>query len=414
MKKICAICVEGFLFPSHRTGVASLLITTSLLFQSTYSAGQGSVPENMPITDTAYPTGISFQTGPGANNAADNWTYPYGTKLTINHSVPRNLEIMAIDKDARGIVYRQFSQFTNAWTPWRNILAENPNGGYGISVGTPLAKLHVHEEGELETAEGNYRALLQVSGAVGNGNIFRRNLWVVRDAANTGWYYSRLMNGISIDGSYDDPATARTWWTRDPKDNIQSWGSGPSPYMTLSGSRLGIGTTTPSASLEVWGPAIIRESDSGHAPDNVGGLFVHNSGSSNGYYVFQTATTGGGKSFSITNAGRVGIGTTAPDSRLTVKGAVHAEEVKVDLSIPAPDYVFEENYTLPSLVETKKYIQEHKHLPEVPSAADMEANGINVGEMNLILLKKVEELTLHVIRQQEEIQALKKQLNKDQ
>ncbi len=97
------------------------------------------------------------------------------------------------------------------------------------------------------------------------------------------------------------------------------------------------------------------------------------------------------------NGGNVGIGTDSPDEKLTVKGTVHAEEVKVDLTVPGPDYVFEKDYPLPALEEVKAYIDEHEHLPEVPSAKEMEEEGVNVGEMEMVLLKKVEELTLYVI-----------------
>lgn len=117
----------------------------------------------------------------------------------------------------------------------------------------------------------------------------------------------------------------------------------------------------------------------------------------------------------LLNNGNVGIGTTIPDFKLTVKGKVHAEEIKVDLAVPGPDYVFEDTYKLTTLAEIKQYIEKNKHLPEVPSAKEMETQGVNLSEMNMILLKKIEELTLHLINQdirlknQElEIQKLKK------
>lgn len=75
------------------------------------------------------------------------------------------------------------------------------------------------------------------------------------------------------------------------------------------------------------------------------------------------------------------------------------------------DFVFEPTYKLPSLQELEIYINKNKHLPEVPSAAEVEKNGVDVGEMNKILLQKIEELTLHVIRQQKEIEELKKIVN---
>ena len=109
--------------------------------------------------------------------------------------------------------------------------------------------------------------------------------------------------------------------------------------------------------------------------------------------------SGWGESMRINVAGNVGIGTTNPDSKLTVKGDIHAEEVRVDLSVPGPDYVFEEDYDLPSLESIQQYVKENKHLPEVPAAKELEENGIDLGVMNMLLLRKVEELTLHLIEQ---------------
>jgi len=101
----------------------------------------------------------------------------------------------------------------------------------------------------------------------------------------------------------------------------------------------------------------------------------------------------------ITATGNVGIGTTQPDELLAVKGKIHAEEVLIDLQVPGPDYVFEEDYELAPLPEVESYIKQNKHLPEIPSAKEMEAEGIRSGEMHMLLLKKVEELTLYVIEQ---------------
>jgi hypothetical protein len=97
-------------------------------------------------------------------------------------------------------------------------------------------------------------------------------------------------------------------------------------------------------------------------------------------------------------AGNMGIGT--QDTRgykLAVSGNMIAESVKVQLRSAWPDYVFAKDYTLPSLKETEKHIKENNHLPGIPSAAEVKTNGIDVGEMNAKLLKKVEELTLYVI-----------------
>ena len=107
--------------------------------------------------------------------------------------------------------------------------------------------------------------------------------------------------------------------------------------------------------------------------------------------------------------GNLGIGTTNPSNRLEVNGTIRSKEVKVEAS-PWPDYVFEEDYDLRSLEETEAYIKENKHLPEIPSAKEMEVNGVELGEMNMLLLKKVEELTLYLIQSNKEKEELSQQL----
>jgi hypothetical protein len=69
---------------------------------------------------------------------------------------------------------------------------------------------------------------------------------------------------------------------------------------------------------------------------------------------------------------------------------------------------------LPSLTEIENYIKANKHLPEVPSAKEMETNGINLSEMNMLLLKKVEELTLHLIEQQKDDKVQQTQIKNQQ
>lgn len=120
--------------------------------------------------------------------------------------------------------------------------------------------------------------------------------------------------------------------------------------------------------------------------------------------------------------GKIGIGTTKPDELLTVKGKIHTQEVIVDLKgAVAPDYVFEKYYTgtsivspdykMPTLKALAIFIEANHHLPKIPSAETLSNEGMELKKMNLLLLEKIEELTLHTIEQQEQLEALKDRLS---
>ena len=98
----------------------------------------------------------------------------------------------------------------------------------------------------------------------------------------------------------------------------------------------------------------------------------------------------------LKRGGNVGIGVGDPSDKLEVNGTIRSKEVKVE-STGWPDYVFKEEYLLPSLKETESYIKENQHLPGIPSAQEVKEEGISLGEMNAKLLEKIEELTLYVI-----------------
>ncbi|MDO5971991.1 fibronectin type III domain-containing protein, partial [Flavivirga aquimarina] len=109
------------------------------------------------------------------------------------------------------------------------------------------------------------------------------------------------------------------------------------------------------------------------------------------------------------NVGNVGIGTDTPDEKLAVNGNIHTKEIRVDLS-NWPDYVFTKDYNLPTLAQIEEHIQEKGHLPNIPSAKDVQANGVHLGEMNAKLLEKIEELILYTLQQQKELEAQKERI----
>ncbi len=109
--------------------------------------------------------------------------------------------------------------------------------------------------------------------------------------------------------------------------------------------------------------------------------------------------------------GNVGIGTENPEAKLTVAGKIRSREVEVMINAGA-DFVFDNNYPIKTIEELDTFIKKHKHLPEVPSAKEMEKNGIDLGEMNIILLQKIEELTLYIIDQNKKIIKLEGDISK--
>ncbi|TPG44667.1 hypothetical protein [Flavobacterium pectinovorum] len=206
---------------------------------------------------------------------------------------------------------------------------------------------------------------------------------------------------------------------------------------TASGN-IGIGQDNPSAKLEVVGDISsngINQRIGFDTKDNFTnatgtiahyGMSISNNPakepivSHSGYFGMNFFTEGLAR-IKIDIGGNVGIGSTNPDEKLTVKGKIHAEEVIVDLAIPA-DYVFEKYYTgksslkssyvMPTLAEIEKFTKENNHLPNVPSAQEIKDKGLQLGEMSNILLQKIEELTLYIIEQNKKIEALEAKVNK--
>ena len=185
--------------------------------------------------------------------------------------------------------------------------------------------------------------------------------------------------------------------------------------MTLSASYpyLGIGTT-PASNLHV------------HSINNINYFLMTNlyvgANSSHGFLIKQDhqkvyikqqeydymyiQTPGGG--LAISGGGNVGIGTNTPQAKLAVNGEILAKSVRVNSDASYwPDYVFEKDYNLMTIRDLETYVQIHKHLPGIPSAQEVEQKqDVDLGEMNTLLLQKMEEMTLYIIQLEKRLSEL--------
>ncbi|MEM7299132.1 MAG: hypothetical protein AAF391_12805 [Bacteroidota bacterium] len=173
---------------------------------------------------------------------------------------------------------------------------------------------------------------------------------------------------------------------------------------------VGIGTTNPSEKLHVNGNIVLGFEPSPRFDRSISAYVVESTHfyghTSNGPIII------GESGNSVSLRGKLNIGSTSVPSgyKLAVDGKIITEEVNVQVSSLWPDYVFNPEYDLKSLEEIEQFIQSNNHLPEIPSAQEIEANGMELGEMNRLLLQKIEELTLHLIEVNKENTNLHQQL----
>nr|WP_321485483.1 hypothetical protein [uncultured Draconibacterium sp.] len=207
--------------------------------------------------------------------------------------------------------------------------------------------------------------------------------------------------------------------------------NGISRFFIDQNGKVGIGTITPEAQLEVNGQLNIGD----FTNNGVGNLQVKGDGANHGITVWNesgittwrmwihdnndmgylTRGTDPLNGIGVTTNGNVLIGKTSQlnsNYKLDVAGPIRANEIVVNTD--GADFVFESEYKLRSLAEVERFIVKNNHLPEIAPAKEMGKNGTNLGELNTKLLQKIEELTLYMIEQNkktkklmEEVQGLK-------
>ncbi|WP_157676724.1 hypothetical protein [Chryseobacterium sp. T16E-39] len=183
--------------------------------------------------------------------------------------------------------------------------------------------------------------------------------------------------------------------------------------------KVGIGNTTPDASLSISRSirAVIGETPQPafKISDYSSGLLVIPGNIFEIWRTYQTTQFPPASetklAMAMDNNGNVRIGATAANGnyggyKLSVDGDIIAKRCVIQIDKWA-DYVFANDYHLPDLNEVSSFITKNKHLPGVPSEAEIKEKGLDVEEMNKILMQKVEELTLYIIKLQKEVDQLK-------
>ncbi|WP_062061411.1 hypothetical protein [Aquimarina longa] len=265
------------------------------------------------------------------------------------------------------------------------------NGNVGIGTENPEAKLHV--KGPTRFTNGR----LTQSGDMPNDN----NALFINTSTSGYGIYSK--GGLDTHYAFHFENQA-----------------GESIILGNGNGNIGIGVTAPQAKLHVKGPTRFtngRLTQSGDMPNDNNALFINTSTS--GYGIYSKGGLGTHYAFHFENQagesiilgrgnGNIGIGTIDPKGwKLAVNGKIRAKEIKVETEWA--DFVFYDDYKLPTLIDVENHIKEKGHLKDIPSAEEVKENGIYLGEMDSKLLQKIEELTLYTIQQQKEI---KKQAKK--
>lgn len=197
------------------------------------------------------------------------------------------------------------------------------------------------------------------------------------------------------------------------------WTSG-SGLIYYNGGNVGIGTATPQADLHISKAGALSFLIESTTDDY---LSLNLKGNGKTWHLSKRVAAEGDKLslyyhdgtgwsapyLTATTTGNIGIGTASPQAKLAVNGDIFSKKVKVTQT-GWPDYVFHNAYRLKPLSEVEQFIKLHHHLPEIPSAAEIEKDGVDLGDNQAALLKKVEELTLYIIALNKEVESLKKEI----
>ncbi len=355
---------------------------------------------------------------------------------------------------------------TNQSFAQENVISENGNVGLGTGNTTPTARLTVAGSTRIDsTLTVNDSVVMATSARVGEDLKVGGNLYIPNIPTLTHFTDESILvkdaNGLTQAFSVQGMAGTIYSLSCDLAGVNPFWNNGPGKIFTeCGGVRVGIGTSNPEFTLDVRGDAKTAGNLWANQSISVGAVmnpfskvYVANGnrtavfhgnavGNTKPYQrllffeydnadtkILEVNNTATGRSpivlradgqmdldNGVTNTFHFGTNGMFSINNGTQKtfvveasGLTRARKIKVDADVWA-DYVFEDNYVLMPLTEVEKFLKEHKHLPSIPSEKVMTEEGIDVAEMNVKMMEKIEELTLYLIQQNKELEQLKAEL----
>ncbi len=317
-------------------------------------------------------------------------------------------------------------------------LYSNVSGKYNVSLGYYAQKNRT--SGKFNLAAGASSGYYNVSG---NNNIslgYAADYYNTTGSDNTviGFKAGYGSSGVVRDGSvfignkagYNELTSNKLYIQNSDTSKPLIFGDFETKELGFNG-KVGIGTHSPLSQLHVHDPAstntkvyitpkTLNSGDSATlflAEDNDAtyGMYWMYDGSGNEMELWGKAnlTRSGPHLLIKRDNGNVAIGNSfAAGYKLSVDGKIICEEVRVSLLADWPDYVFNQNYNLITLNNLENYIENKGHLPNIPSSDEIGNSELELGEMQRLMMEKIEELTLYTIKQQKQIEGLKEQINK--